>query len=74
MVESKKMDTTPATSKTIPKVPEVLLKKRKVFADLKARRLRSQVQANKVKSCLFIRQYQNVEIVFFFFRTRNTNV
>lgn len=49
MVDSKKMDTTPATSKTIPKVPEVLLKKRKVFADINARRLRSQVQANKNK-------------------------
>lgn len=42
------MDTTSATTKTIGKVPEVLLKKRKLYADLKARRLRSQVQATKV--------------------------
>ena len=40
------MDTT--TKKTIPKVPEILLKKRKLYADLKAKRLRGQVQANKV--------------------------
>jgi len=41
---------TAATSKTAtPKVPEVLLKKRKLYADLKARRLRAQVQASKQK-------------------------
>ena len=46
------MDTTTAKTatgkKAIPKVPEVLLKKRKLYADLKAKRLRSQVQATKV--------------------------
>jgi hypothetical protein len=41
------VDTT--TKKAISKVPEVLLKKRKLYADLKARRLRAQVQATKVK-------------------------
>lgn len=39
-------DTT-ATNKKVPKVPEVLLKKRKLYADIKARRLRAQVQAKK---------------------------
>jgi hypothetical protein len=38
--------TTP--KKAVPKLPEVLLKKRKLYADLKARRLRAQVQATKV--------------------------
>lgn len=37
------------TQKAVPKVPEVLLKKRKLYADLKARRLRAQVQAIKQK-------------------------
>jgi hypothetical protein len=46
--------TTTTTKKAIPKVPETLLKKRKLYADLKARRLRSQVQANKVKFSLII--------------------
>jgi hypothetical protein len=45
---AKKVDTT--TKKAISKVPEVLLKKRKLYADLKARRLRAQVQATKVKN------------------------
>ncbi len=49
---AKKMDTTTTATKAIPKVPEVLLKKRKLFADLKAKRLRSQVQATKVNSIL----------------------
>jgi hypothetical protein len=45
----KKVDTTTTTTKkAISKVPEVLLKKRKLYADLKAKRLRSQVQATKV--------------------------
>lgn len=43
---AKKVDT---SDKTISRVPEVLLKKRKIYADLKARRLRAQVQANKTK-------------------------
>jgi hypothetical protein len=47
---AKKMDTTTTATKAIPKVPEVLLKKRKLYADLKARRLRAQVQATKVKN------------------------
>ncbi len=43
------MDTrTTTTKKAVSKVPEVLLKKRKLYADLKAKRLRSQVQATKV--------------------------
>lgn len=42
------MDTT-TEKKAISRVPEVLLKKRKLYADLKAKRLRSQVQATKVK-------------------------
>ncbi len=45
---SKKTVDTTTTKKTVPKVPEVLLKKRKIYADLKARRLRGQVQATKV--------------------------
>ncbi len=45
------MDTTTTTTKkAVSKVPEVLLKKRKLYADLKAKRLRSQVQATKVNS------------------------
>ncbi len=40
--------TTATTKKVVPKLPEVLLKKRKLYADLKARRLRAQVQAAKV--------------------------
>jgi hypothetical protein len=45
----KKVNTTPTTTKkAVPKLPEVLLKKRKLYADLKARRLRAQVQAAKV--------------------------
>jgi hypothetical protein len=43
------VDTTTTTKKAISKVPEVLLKKRKLYADLKAKRLRAQVQATKVK-------------------------
>lgn len=39
---------TTGAKKTVPKLPEVLLKKRKLYADLKARRLRSQVQSAKV--------------------------
>jgi hypothetical protein len=39
---------TPAPKKAVPKLPEVLLKKRKLYADLKARRARAQVQAEKV--------------------------
>jgi len=54
-LSSTKTTTTTATTlktdgtnkKTIPKVPEVLLKRRKHFADLKAKRLRTQVQAKK---------------------------
>jgi hypothetical protein len=50
----KKVDTTTTTTKkALAKVPEVLLKKRKLYADLKAKRLRSQVQATKVKSFSF---------------------
>ena len=48
--------TTTAASKTkkaVQKVPEVLLKKRKLYADLKARRLRAQLQATKVDGELF---------------------
>jgi hypothetical protein len=41
---------TTTTKKAVPKVPEVLLKKRKLYADLKARRLRAQVQGAKVKT------------------------
>lgn len=41
--------TKPAAKKAVPKLPEVLLKKRKLYADLKARRLRAQVQATKVR-------------------------
>lgn len=44
----KKMDTT-SSKKAVPRVPEVLLKKRKIYADLKAKRLRTQVQAVKNK-------------------------
>ena len=40
--------TTASVKKAVPKVPEVLLKKRKIHADLKARRLRAQVQGTKV--------------------------
>jgi hypothetical protein len=47
------MDTT-TTKKAISKVPEVLLKKRKLYADIKAKRLRSQVQATKVNSFFYI--------------------
>ncbi len=39
--------------KAVPKLPEVLLKKRKLYADLKARRLRAQVQAAKVRKLNF---------------------
>jgi len=47
---AKKVDTTSTTTKkATSRVPEVLLKKRKIFADLKAKRLRGQVQANKNK-------------------------
>jgi len=46
----KKVDTTTTTTKkAVSKVPEVLLKKRKLYADLKAKRLRGQVQATKNK-------------------------
>jgi hypothetical protein len=45
--------TTATTKKAVPKLPEVLLKKRKLYADLKARRLRAQVQATKVPKHLF---------------------
>jgi hypothetical protein len=41
---------TTTTKKAVPKLPEVLLKKRKLYADLKARRLRAQVQGAKVKN------------------------
>jgi len=41
--------TTSTTKKAVPKLPEVLLKKRKLYADLKARRLRAQVQGTKHK-------------------------
>jgi hypothetical protein len=41
---------TTTTKKAVPKVPEVLLKKRKLYADLKARRLRAQVQGAKVNT------------------------
>jgi hypothetical protein len=41
---------TTTTGKAVPKLPEVLLKKRKLYADLKARRLRAQVQGAKVKN------------------------
>lgn len=43
-----KKTTTTAEKKAVSKVPEVLLKKRKLYADLKAKRLRAQVQATKV--------------------------
>jgi hypothetical protein len=42
------VDTATKPKNAIAKVPEVLLKKRKLYADLKAKRLRSQVQATKV--------------------------
>jgi large subunit ribosomal protein L7e len=45
----KKVDTATKPKNAIAKVPEVLLKKRKLYADLKAKRLRSQVQATKNK-------------------------
>ena len=49
---AKEVNTTKTTSatqkKAVAKVPEVLLKKRKLYADLKARRLRAQVQETKV--------------------------
>ncbi len=49
------MNTTTTTpKKAVPKVPEVLLKKRKLYADLKARRLRAQVQGAKVKHLFFL--------------------
>ena len=41
------------TKKAVQKVPEVLLKKRKLYADLKARRLRAQLQTTKVDRELF---------------------
>jgi hypothetical protein len=44
---------TPAPKKAVPKLPEVLLKKRKLYADLKARRARAQVQAEKVIRTVF---------------------
>jgi len=44
-----KPTTKATTKKAVPKLPEVLLKKRKLYADLKARRLRAQVQAAKHK-------------------------
>lgn len=47
--------TKPAAKKAAPKLPEVLLKKRKLYADLKARRLRAQVQATKVRLLRIIR-------------------
>ncbi|CAF3447702.1 unnamed protein product [Rotaria socialis] len=45
----KKANTSTTPKKAVQKVPEVLLKKRKLYADLKARRLRAQVQAVKDK-------------------------
>jgi len=51
---AKKVDTTTTTKKAVTKVPEVLLKKRKLYADLKAKRLRAQVQATKVNSDYFL--------------------
>jgi len=44
-----KPKTAAAGTKATPKVPEVLLKKRKLYADLKAKRLRASVQASKHK-------------------------
>jgi hypothetical protein len=48
------VDTTRTTKKAVTKVPEVLLKKRKLYADLRAKRLRAQVQAIKVNSDYFL--------------------
>ncbi|CAF0907527.1 unnamed protein product [Adineta steineri] len=48
-VAAKTQKTTTSTKKATPKLPEVLLKKRKLYADLKARRLRAQVQGAKNK-------------------------
>ncbi len=61
---------TTATKKAVPKVPEVLLKKRKLYADLKAKRLRAQVQATKVK--IFVSKFENSFLIFN--SIKNTNV
>ena len=72
---TKKMDTT-TSKKTIPKVPEILLKKRKIYADIKAKRLRGQVQANKVidQSLSFHLESFDQNCFSSQFRIRNTNV
>lgn len=46
---------------TIPKVPEVLLKKRKIFANIQAKRLRSQIQANKNKKLKHLAIFKRAE-------------
>lgn len=53
------MDTTSA-KKVVPKVPEILLKKRKLYADLKAKRLRAQVQADKVNLIIEFQLYRAI--------------
>lgn len=49
MADKAKKTTTTASKPATPKVPEVLLKKRKLYADQKARRLRAKLQAEKQK-------------------------
>ena len=49
-----------AQKKAVPKVPEVLLKKRKLYADLKARRLRAQVQETKVIVAKFLNSSRTI--------------
>ncbi len=63
---------TTTTGKAVPKLPEVLLKKRKLYADLKARRLRAQVQGAKVKNLPTL--LEKFIVCFYVNRTRNTNV
>lgn len=71
---TKKSTTTTSTKKAVPKLPEVLLKKRKLYADLKARRLRTQVQAAKVKQKNLSSLLQKTSSSFFLNSIRNTNV
>lgn len=54
-----KKTTTTASKPATPKVPEVLLKKRKLYADQKARRLRAKLQAEKVREKSMIRRKKN---------------
>lgn len=63
--------TTASVKKAVPKVPEVLLKKRKIHADLKARRLRAQVQGTKVNRSSVVSTFMSVP---FSSSKRNSNV